>query len=141
MRAPPSFARRIADRFDWAGWETLITRNGYTIDRPYGSAHPRFPDILYPIDYGYVNDTLGGDGEEVDLFVGSARNGLVALILTHDHRRGDRECKLIYDCTPEEVYLVNGFINYDRSLMEGRLVMRRPMRELWSKTPRRTPPA
>ena len=131
----------MAARFDWAGWEALIARNGYTLDRPYGSAHPRFPDILYPIDYGYVNDTLGGDGEEVDLFVGSARNGLVALILTRDYRRGDRECKLIYDCTPEEVYLVNGFINYDRSLMEGRLVMRRPMRELWTKTPLRTPPA
>ncbi len=141
MHVSPSFLRRIADRFDWDGWEALIARNGYTLDRPYGSAHPRFPDIRYPIDYGYLPDTLGSDGEEVDLFVGSARNGLVALILTHDYRRGDRECKLIYDCTPEEIYLVNGFINYDCSLMEGRLVMRRPMRELWPKTPRRTPPA
>jgi len=113
--------------FDWAGWDALIEANGITIDRPRGSAHPRFPEIIYPIDYGYVNDTESSDGDEVDVFAGSADNGLVAFMVTTDFRKGDREVKLLYDCTPEEIYLVNGFINFDRSLMEGTLTLRQPM--------------
>ena len=121
----------VADRFDWAGWEALIERHGLTIDRPYRSAHPDFPSIIYPLDYGYIHETVGTDGYEVDVFVGSAANGLVGLLWTKDHRRGDREAKLLYRCTPEEVYLANGFVNFDRRLMEGVLVLRQPMRELW----------
>ena len=76
------------------------------------------------MDYGFIDGTLGSDGEPVDIFVGTGRPGLVGAILTTDHRKGDREVKFIYRCTTEEVYLVNGFINFDRSLMEGELVIR-----------------
>jgi hypothetical protein len=48
-----------------------------------------------------------------------------------DHRKGDTEFKLIYNCTPAEIYLVNGFINFDRRLMEGELVLRWTMEEIW----------
>lgn len=121
----------VADgRFDWADWDALIRANGITLDRPHGSPHPRIPDIIYPLDYGYVNGTLGADGDEVDAFVGSARNGLVALLVTSDFRKGDREVKLLYNCTPEEIYLANGFVNFDRTLMEGTLILRRPLHEL-----------
>ena len=67
----------------------------------------------------------------MDVFVGSANNGLVGLLMTIDHGRGDREVKLLYNCTPEEIYLANGFINFDRTRMEGTLVLRRPLQELW----------
>ena len=76
--------------------------------------------------------TLSGpDGVEVDVFVGTAANGLMAAVLTDDHRRGDREIKLLYNCLPEEVYLVNGFINFNPQLLQGVLVMRRPLHLLW----------
>lgn len=130
---PTALRTLIADHFDWAGWEALIQQHGITIDRPQGSAHPDYPRILYPLDYGYVNGTVATDGHEVDVFVGTASNGLVATILTHDHRRGDREFKLLYNCTPREIYLAHGFINYDRFLLEGVLVPRQPMRALWTR--------
>jgi hypothetical protein len=123
-------APELAGRIDWAGWETLIREAGVTVDRPRGSTHPDWADIVYPIDYGYVNGTRSSDGHEIDIFLGSAGTGLVGAVFTTDHRRGDREVKLLWDCTPGEVYLVNGFLNYDRRLMEGVLVMRRPMAEL-----------
>lgn len=119
------------DRVDWPAWEALIRSNGVTIDRPRHSIHPVHDEIVYPIDYGFVNGTESSDGEEIDIFVGTADSGLVGAIWTTDHRKGDQECKFLIDCTPEEVYLVNGFLNFDRSLMEGRLVLRWPMRELW----------
>ena len=115
---------------NWEGWEKVIRESGITLDRPRGSSHPAHPDIVYPIDYGYVNDTDGGDGDALDVFVGSVANGLVGAILTTDRRKGDRECKLIYNCAPEEIYLINGFINFDQNLMGGTLVLRATMSEI-----------
>ncbi len=120
-----------ADRFPWERWERLIEERGVKIDRPASSRHPDHPSIVYPIDYGFIPDTIGSDGQPVDVFKGASSNGLVAIIMTVDHRKHDREFKLIYNCSPREIYLVNGFINFDRSLMEGELVMRRPMNQLW----------
>ncbi len=33
-----------------------------TIDRPLGSAHPCYPDMIYLINYGYVYDVYAEDG-------------------------------------------------------------------------------
>lgn len=116
---------------DWEQWENLIRIKDITIDRPRNQTHPDHPDIIYPIDYGFVNGTDSVDGSGVDIFVGSAQTGLVAAIFTTDFRRGDLECKLIYHCSPEEIYLVNGFINFAPTLMNGRLLMRKSMKSLF----------
>ncbi len=39
------------------------------IDRPIGSVHPKHPDLIYPIHYGYVPGLLAPDGEEQDAYV------------------------------------------------------------------------
>lgn len=39
------------------------------IDRPMGTAHPKHPDIIYPINYGYVPGLIAPDGEEQDAYV------------------------------------------------------------------------
>ena len=38
------------------------------IDRPLGSCHPRHPDIVYPINYGYTEGVFAGDGAEQDVY-------------------------------------------------------------------------
>jgi len=135
MRAvSPALRSIVQTHWHWAGWEQLIVRAGITIDRPRHEPHPRYPQIIYPLDYGYVNDTYGTDGDALDVFVGTADTGLVGAILTTDYRQRDREVKLLYRCTPTEVYTAHGFINFDRQLLEGLLVLRGPMRELWHET-------
>ena len=40
------------------------------IDRPLGYVHHKGEKTLvYPINYGYIPDVLGGDGEELDVFL------------------------------------------------------------------------
>ncbi len=39
------------------------------IDRPVGTPHPKHPEIIYPINYGYIPGVFGGDGEELDVYV------------------------------------------------------------------------
>ena len=38
------------------------------IDRPLGSRHPKW-DFIYPVNYGFVPDTISGDGEETDAYI------------------------------------------------------------------------
>jgi inorganic pyrophosphatase len=38
------------------------------VDRPLGSAHPKF-GFIYPVNYGFIPDTVSGDGEELDAYV------------------------------------------------------------------------
>ena len=38
------------------------------MDRPLGSTHPK-NGIIYPINYGYIEGLIGGDGEEQDAYV------------------------------------------------------------------------
>ncbi|MBO5938020.1 MAG: inorganic diphosphatase [Clostridia bacterium] len=40
------------------------------IDRPIGYVHHKGEKtLIYPINYGYIPDVLGGDGEELDVFL------------------------------------------------------------------------
>ena len=39
------------------------------IDRPIGSSHPKYPDHIYLVNYGYVPNTISGDGEELDCYI------------------------------------------------------------------------
>ena len=40
-----------------------------TIDRTLGSVHPSHPDIVYTVNYGYVEGIIAPDGEEQDVYV------------------------------------------------------------------------
>jgi len=135
----PAVRDLVADHLDWTGWEALIEQRGITIDRPRHYPHPRYPEIIYPLDYGYVNGTLGTDGQGLDVFVGTAAVGLVGAILTTDHRQHDREIKLLYRCAPAEIYTAHGFINFDRQRLEGLLVLRHSMHALWTQIGVRSP--
>ena len=144
-----AYAEYLTEPLEWRMWEEVIASNGITVDRPQGARHPNHSEIIYPMDYGYINGTTSSDGHEIDVFCGSAatssakqpdgggsvapaRHTLQGAILTTDHRKGDREIKFLYRCTPRDIYLVNGFINFDRRLMEGVLILRQPMHELWN---------
>ena len=40
-----------------------------TVDRPLGTCHPKHPDILYSVNYGYVEGIPAPDGEWQDAYV------------------------------------------------------------------------
>lgn len=48
--------------------EYLGTTVKVTMDRPLGSKHPDY-DLYYPINYGFIENTVSGDGEEIDAYV------------------------------------------------------------------------
>ncbi len=39
------------------------------IDRPLGSVHPKYPNLIYQINYGYIEGMIAGDGEYQDAYI------------------------------------------------------------------------
>lgn len=94
------------------------------VDRPKGSRHPRVPQAVYPVDYGYLDGTTGGDGAGVDVFRGSAEGvGVVGVFLTADPGKRDVEVKVLLDCTGEEIDRAQHLL--DEVLAIGGLLVRR----------------
>lgn len=45
---------------------TIVT---VKVDRPIGSTHPEYKDMIYPVNYGYIEGIFAGDKEEVDCYI------------------------------------------------------------------------
>ena len=67
------------------------------IDRPLGSKHPKY-GFIYPVNYGYVPNTISGDGEEIDSYVlgtfeplDTFKGKCIAVI----HRTNDNDDKIV----------------------------------------------
>ena len=88
----------------WDSLDQLMRDNVLVIDRPRGSAHPRYHDSIYPVDYGYLEGTKSGDGRGIDVWRGTQSDGKVqAILATVDMIKKDAEIKLIVGCTEEEM--------------------------------------
>ena len=80
------------------------------IDRPMGSKHPKY-DMIYPINYGYIPNTISGDGEEIDCYllgVNEPVNDYTGTCIAIIKRLNDNDDKLIivpdnYNLTNEEI--------------------------------------
>ncbi|MGN0814547.1 MAG: inorganic pyrophosphatase [Candidatus Coproplasma sp.] len=49
--------------------EIIGKRVRVTVDRKIRSVHPAHSDIIYGVNYGYIDGITGGDGEEQDAYV------------------------------------------------------------------------
>ena len=73
------------------------------VDRPKGSAHPRIPGLIYPLDYGYLTDLRSGDGDGVDVWIGTLKRRVITgVICTVDVAKRDTEVKILLGCTQAE---------------------------------------
>ncbi len=107
----------------WNALDRLVEDSEIIIDRPKGTAHPRYPDMIYRVDYGYLRHTSSMDGAGIDVWVGSAEKRVNALICTVDLMKRDSEIKLLIGCTEEETQIAYEAQN-DSEHMKGVLIRR-----------------
>jgi len=107
----------------WTRLDDLIASSKIVIDRPKDKPHPRWPDMIFPLDYGYLESTTAIDGGGIDLWLGSASHrNLTAIMCTIDIKKKDAEIKLLIGCTGEEIGIIERFHN--RYYQSGILVPR-----------------
>lgn len=107
----------------WQALDALVADSEIVIDRPKGSAHPRYPDMIYPLDYGYLKDTASMDGGGIDVWLGSGERKLDAIMCIVDRLKRDSEIKLLIGCTEEEKRIVYETHN-ESEYMKGILIRR-----------------
>jgi len=91
----------------WNGIDTLLAESEIVIDRPKGSRHPRYPDTIYKLDYGYLANTTSMDGGGIDVWVGSLEDRKCdAVMCTLDLIKRDSEIKLLIGCTEDEKNII-----------------------------------
>ena len=81
------------------------------VDRPLGSRHPSHPHRVYPVNYGYVPETLAPDGEEQDAYILGVSEPLAAFtgeLIAVIRRKNDVEDKWVVapeglSFTPEQI--------------------------------------
>jgi inorganic pyrophosphatase len=96
----------------WQALDELAATCAVVIDRPKGTAHPRFPAMVYPLDYGYLQGTSSSDGHEIDCWVGSlAERNVTGVALTVDLLKRDLEAKVLLGCTADEMQTILTFHN------------------------------
>ncbi len=116
----------MINRFDndfWSALDKLIEGSEIIIDRPRGSVHPKYPHIIYKVDYGYLKKTSSMDGEGIDVWLGTNGRYIDAIICTVDLVKRDSEIKILIGCTEEEKEKIYNFHN-ETEYMKGILIRR-----------------
>ncbi len=106
----------------WNKLNELIDSSEIIIDRKKGSNHPVIKEIIYPVDYGFINGTKSNDNEGIDIWIGSEKNGINGIVCTIDSYKKDSEIKVLYNCSKKEIELIFKFSN-ERDGMKGILLL------------------
>ena len=98
----------------WQKIDTLFFSSEIVINRPKKTAHPKYPNLIYPVNYGYLKDTVSEDNGGVDVFVGSRskkNNSIESIIIAVDILKKDVEIKILHGCSEEEINEILHFLN------------------------------
>ena len=107
----------------WNTLDELVNNSEIIIDRPKGTSHPKYPDFVYRVNYGYLKDTTSMDGNGIDVWVGSDKKKVDAIICIVDLIKKDSEIKILIGCTEEEKSIIYETHN-ETPFMKGILIRR-----------------
>jgi inorganic pyrophosphatase len=95
----------------WDKLAKIIDENEIVIDRRKGSPHPKYPNMIYPVDYGYIKNTRSMDGNGIDIFYGTGDSHEIdGILCTIDIMKNDSEIKILHACSDAEIEAICGFI-------------------------------
>ena len=107
----------------WKALDELVSKSEVIIDRPKGTVHPKFPDFVYKVDYGYLKDTSSMDGAGIDVWLGSSGKQIDAVMCIVDLLKKDSEIKILIGCTEDEKRII--YETHNRTpYMKGILIRR-----------------
>lgn len=97
-----------------------------TVDRPLGASHPRHPEMIYPINYGYVDGVFAKDGAEQDVYLFGTDEPLKNFegrVIAVWHRFDDVEDKWIVSLDGKDISdeKILGDISFQEQFFYGKL--------------------
>lgn len=116
----------------WQKLDTLYLSNKVVVDKPKGYVHPLYANLVYPVDYGYLSDTLAV-GSGINVYKGTGNTGLQHVVISADILKKDVETKLLIDCTDKEITKILFFLN-QTDLQKAVLISRDSVIPSWGET-------
>ena len=117
------FSSTEGNKAYWDYLERIISSHEIVIESKKGCPHRRYPDRIYPLDYGYIKDTTTCDEGGIDIFVGSLTGtSIQGILCTVDTLKNDSEIKILYNCSDTEIRTAERFLNsgYMRAMLVRR---------------------
>ncbi len=97
--------------FFWQKLDTLFLSSQLIISKEKGACHPQYQNLIYPVKYGRLVGTNGGNSE-VSVFRGSLLSDKVgAAVIAVDILKKELDIKLLSGCTEEEEDSILRFLN------------------------------
>jgi len=97
------------------------------IDRPLGSKHPDY-DLIYPVNYGYIQGIIAGDGEEIDAYVlgpEKAISEFEGLVIAIVKRKDDNENKLVVANHRYSKEEIKKLINFQEKYFKHQIIQKK----------------
>lgn len=94
----------------WQKVDTIFLSSNVHIIRHKGEVHPQFKNLVYPTEYGHLDET--GNGNPISVYMGTKNHSeITGLIVAADILQKTIDVKLLLGCTEEEVNDVLHFLN------------------------------
>ncbi len=93
----------------WQKLDTLYLSSDVVINYPKNSRHAVYRNLIYPVDYGYIE---GNDGEKIWVYRGTKDGEQVdSIVVCVDILERDVNVKLLVGCNDEETDSILEFVN------------------------------
>ena len=87
----------------WQKLDTLVLSSTMVIDHKKNTSHPNYPNLIYPVDYGYLEDDLNDNDDRISFFQGSEETSTVdSIVVCVDILKRDVSVKLLIGCNKQE---------------------------------------
>ena len=96
----------------WQKLDTLLLSSDLLMDKPKGSVHPTYHNLVYPVDYGHLKSNNEDITEHIGIYKGSLNSSIIeSIVVCVDILKKDIEVKLLMACTKEEETSILEFLN------------------------------
>ena len=97
--------------FFWQKLDTILFGSSFKLTQNIGDVHPSYHSLIYPVSYGYLEDTTSAS-QGIHAFRGSVKGeGIRAIIIVTDILNKEVEVKLLIDCSNEDEERILLFLN------------------------------
>jgi len=101
----------LNNAYFWQKIDTLYLSGNLVMTRKKGERHPEFSNLVYPTDYGRLEDT-NAVNKGVSVYVGSgSKTKISGLIIAADILVKELDVKILAGCTDEEIEQILRFLN------------------------------
>lgn len=102
----------LNNAFFWQKLDTLLYTLDYKQIRAKGDVHPKYTNLVYPLEYGYLLDPDNEGSVVAKVFKGSlSPKKSDQIILSVDILQKDIDVKILMGCSVEEQMMILKFLN------------------------------